>query len=191
MQKFKLISSDIVYENPRFKIRKDNLIWPDGSPGEFFLIEREPSVLIIAEQDGKLLIEEQYRYPIDSLTIEFPAGALNSGETPEEAARRELLEETGYAASELKSFGFMHTVGELKLYLFTARGLSRVTEPQLEASEIGLTSRWIPVAEFRKMIADRTITRSSTLAAWALYCAIPLLIQSSQIRNTEPAPSES
>ncbi len=167
----KVISSEIVYENPRFKIRKDSLLWPDGRRGDYYLVEGRPFCIIIAEENGQILIEEQYRYQTDSVRLEFPAGMIENNESPEEAASRELLEETGYTAVEITQIGSFDGYGRIKGHVLVVRGLVKHSEPKLDASEFGLTSRWIPIEEFRALLASGKITMYATLAAWALYSA--------------------
>ncbi len=169
MQKPKTLSSEIVYENPRFRIRKDSLLWPDGTPSEFYLTEHPPYVVLIAERDRELLVVEQYRYQTDSITIELPAGILNPAETPEEAARRELLEETGYAAKDVTHLASFHAFGRIRGHVLRACRLTRLQQPKLEASEFNLTSRWIKLDEWRELLANDRVTMYATLAAWALY----------------------
>ncbi len=171
VQKPQVISSEIVYENPRFKIRKDRLIWPDGTSGEFYLTEHPPYVMIIAEQDGKLLAIEQYRYQTDAVMTELPGGIIDANESAEDAAQRELLEETGYAASKITKLGVFNAYGRIRGNVCIAHGLVKRNEPKLAASEFGMTNLWIPVDEWRAMIAYGRITMYSTLAAWALYLA--------------------
>lgn len=169
IQKPRLISSEIAYENSRFRIRHDKLIWADGTPGDFYVSESTPSCLVVAEQDGRLLIVEQYRYQMDDVTLEFPAGHFDGSEKPEQAGARELLEETGYEAARIERLGWYQTIGRVKTYVLVAHDLIKKCEPKLDAGETGMTHRWIPVEEWRELVRKNSVVMYSTLAAWALY----------------------
>jgi ADP-ribose pyrophosphatase len=87
--------------------------------------------------DGRLVLERQYRYPVRQAMIEFPAGKLDAGESTQRCAQRELLEETGYTAREWARAGVMHPVISYStefIEIWFARGLA-AGERQLDAGE--------------------------------------------------------
>jgi len=84
----------------------------------FYRIESSDGVLILAlTNDGNIILVRQFRHAIQSATLEFPAGSIEGGETPEEAAARELLEETGYRAGSLRLLGS----GQIMMNRYSAR----------------------------------------------------------------------
>ena len=90
---------------------RDTVRLPDGREASREYVVHPGAVMIIAElPDGQLVLERQYRYPVKSVMIEFPAGKLDAGEASLDCARRELLEETGYSARQWARAGVLHPV---------------------------------------------------------------------------------
>jgi len=107
---------------------RDTVQNPDGSTGTREFVIHPGAVMIIPMLDnGRLVMERQYRYPVQQVMIEFPAGKLNQGEDHWECARRELREETGYEASQWAYAGVMHPVISYStefIEIWFAKGLS-------------------------------------------------------------------
>ena len=90
---------------------RDVVRLPDGREATREYVRHPGAVMIIAQlDDGRLVLERQYRYPVHSVMVEFPAGKLDAGEDPLACAKRELLEETGYTARRWARAGVMHPV---------------------------------------------------------------------------------
>lgn len=99
----KTISSEIKYEGPVFKVRQYKVETECGKTGIRDVIEHNGAVIILAlTDDGKLIMENQFRKPFESDILELPAGKIDPGEEPEAAALRELAEETGYRAGHIE-----------------------------------------------------------------------------------------
>lgn len=96
------IKSEIVYEGPIFKVRKHIVNSVAGESVRDVLEHSGGVVMIAVTDDGKILMEEQFRKPLDKVILELPAGKLEPGEEPEKAALRELAEETGYRAGTIE-----------------------------------------------------------------------------------------
>ena len=91
--------------------RRDTVRLPDGSQSTREYIIHSGAVMIVAQlDDGRLVLERQYRYPVQAVMIEFPAGKLDAGEASLVCAKRELLEETGYSARQWARAGLLHPV---------------------------------------------------------------------------------
>jgi len=90
---------------------RDTVRLPDGREATREYVRHPGAVVIIAQlDDGRVVLERQFRYPVQSVMIEFPAGKLDAGEDPLACAKRELLEETGYTARRWARAGVMHPV---------------------------------------------------------------------------------
>src|SRR3954447_25437003 len=99
-----------VYDNPWIAVREDRVVRPDGSPGIYGVVHfknRAIGVLPVDEQ-GRIWLVGQYRYPLGAYSWEIPEGGAPEGESPVEAARRELREETGLRATHLERLAISH-----------------------------------------------------------------------------------
>lgn len=118
--------------------RRDTVRLPDGSLGQREYVCHPGAVVVVAERDdGQLVVERQWRYPLDRAFIEFPAGKLEPGEDPMVCARRELMEETGYSAGLWAYAGPVHLAIAYStevIHLFFARDL-QAGERKLDAGE--------------------------------------------------------
>lgn len=105
----------------------------------YYVMHESDWVHVVAQDsDGKLIIVRQYRYAADTMCLELPGGVIDQGETWLEAARRELLEETGYTAAQWSHVGWTHANPARqtnKVHLFLAQQLMQAGAQQLEESE--------------------------------------------------------
>jgi ADP-ribose pyrophosphatase len=127
-KKPQVLSSQIVYEGKVFGIRRDEVIEPTGVRTTREMITHPGSVVVLPVlPDGRILLIQQYRYAARQFLWELVAGRIDPGETPRQAAERELLEETGYRSRSFKVFlEFFPTPGflEEKMFLLLAEGLT-------------------------------------------------------------------
>ena len=105
------VSSEIVYDGAMLHVRRDRVRLPDGEMASREYIVHPGAVLMVPVlPDGKLVVERQYRYPLDRVFIEFPAGKVDAGEDALATAKRELVEEAGYRAERWTRLGMIHPV---------------------------------------------------------------------------------
>ena len=160
------VSGDLVYDGALLKVRRDTVRLPDGSEGTREYIRHPGAVAIVALfEDGRVLLERQFRYPHRREFIEIPAGKLEPGEPPLDTAKRELVEETGYLGGEWIRLGVIHTAiayTDEAIELFLARKLSKV-ERRLDQGEF-LEVLTVPFDEALTMVREGRITDSKSVA---------------------------
>ena len=102
----KTLESALLYEGKILRLRRDRVLLPNGRETTREVVEHPGGVCILpVDQEGNVLFVRQYRYAYGTVLLELPAGKLEPGEDPYEAALRELEEETGYRTSGLTSLG--------------------------------------------------------------------------------------
>lgn len=122
------IDSEVTYEGSFLKVSRDHVTLPNGAVATREYIRHPGAVVILPIlDDGRVLLERQFRYPMGKVFIEFPAGKIDPGEEPLACAKRELQEETGYTATDWRFITTIHNAiaySDEHLDLFVARGLS-------------------------------------------------------------------
>jgi ADP-ribose pyrophosphatase len=175
-QKEQLLSSEIVFEGPLFRVLRDRLIEPGGQENARDIIRHNGSVVILAVDNTKnkrnpwIVVERQYRHAARQFLWELPAGKLDAGEDALAGAKRELQEETGYQAKKWKplveyypSPGFL---GE-SMKVFLAEGLVAGDAKPEDDEQIEI--RLVKLADVIKMIDKGAILDGKTLSSVLLY----------------------
>ena len=128
------ISSELVYQGKFLRVYSDQARLPDGSQGVREYVRHPGAVVIVPlTADGQLVFERQFRYPLDRVLIEFPAGKIDPGEDILTTGQRELLEETGYVAEDWRYLGVTHPCigySNERIEIFVARGLQQQSSGQ-------------------------------------------------------------
>jgi ADP-ribose pyrophosphatase len=176
VERAELLSSEVVYQGPLFRVLHDKLLEPGGKPSERDVIRHNGSVVILAIDSSKskknpwIVIERQYRHAANQYLWELPAGKLEPGEDALAGAKRELGEETGYAAKKWRplveyyaSPGFL---GE-SMKVFLAEGLVAGDAHPEDDEQIEL--RLVKLSEVLQMIEKGAIIDGKTLTGVLLY----------------------
>ncbi len=133
------LESTQLYRGRLLDVRLDRVRLPDGSEATREYVKHQGAAVVIPVLDnGALLFERQYRYPLRQVFYEFPAGKIDPGEEAFATAKRELLEETGYTAQTWRHLGVMHPcVGysDERIEIFLANGLQQQTAQRLDHGE--------------------------------------------------------
>lgn len=136
MKKPERIESRIVYHEPYHTIRLDRLKMKDHRIHDYYVIEHKDAVAVVPiTEDGDIILVEQYRHPIGCNVLDIPGGLIDIGESPSEAIKRELTEETGYRASEVEylcRFNPDPSISAQEIKLYQANGLVKVGKAQPE-----------------------------------------------------------
>ena len=159
------IDGEVAFDGHFLKVTRDRITLPDGAETHREFIRHPGAVVILPVfDDGSVLLERQFRYPLDQVFIEYPAGKIDPGEDPLECAKRELQEETGYTASEWCFVCTIHNAiaySDEHLDLYLARGLT-AGPAQLDAGEFLETFR-ASVPEMLELVRSGQVTDVKTV----------------------------
>lgn len=138
--KWKVLKSEYLFRRPWLTVRRDCVELPDGRQNpEFYVLEYPDWVNVIAiTEDGKFVMERQYRHGLGKTCFEIPAGVIEEGEDPLDAAKRELMEETGYGEGKWRKImtvsGNSSTTDNLS-HCYVAEGVRKISGQHLDSTE--------------------------------------------------------
>lgn len=173
IKKWNVKNSNTLCSNRVFALRKDSSISPTtGSEHDFFVIEAPDWINVVAiTEDNRVVLIEQYRHGSRDVTIEIPGGMIDPGEEPIQTAKRELLEETGYAGENWVQIGEVFpnpAIQNNKCFTFLATNCKKVSDTNFDSTEYIITSTR-PSIEMHKLVSEGKITHSLVVAAFYWY----------------------
>ncbi len=168
---FKREKMELAYKAHIFDVYNDYLTLPDGNKVVYDYIEHVPGACILpVDDDGNIMLVSQYRNAVDDLTLEVPAGCMNKSEAPEECAKRELEEETGYIADDIiyvmKTYLLISTSNEYT-YVYIGKNL-RPGKKNMDPEEF-INVKKFTLNEALDMIKNGKIIDSKTIIAIYAY----------------------
>lgn len=151
---WKIGNKEKLLDTPVFTVNQSLNQAPDGRSGKYICIDAPDWAAVIPVIDNDFLMVKQWRHAYQGLSLEFPGGVVDQGESPEEGARRELLEETGCQAGNLVHLGSFSPNPALfsnRFHVFLATDLKKVGEQKLDADEFLNCQRLSQKEVFEKM----------------------------------------
>lgn len=165
MPKFSIVSSQELLRARVFTVTREKAVEQGGITIEREIVHHTGSAIMLArDQQGRILLVRQFRLPAKRRLWELPAGRLDQGESPLRAAKRELIEETGYRARRwTRLAGFYASPGYTseRMTVFLAEGLT--TGPARPEADESIESRWFTAAEIERMIRRGKLEDAKTL----------------------------
>ena len=163
----KTIKSEPIYEGSIINVERMTVELPNQKIAYRDIVRNAgASAIIPITEDGYIILVEQFRKPVESISLEIPAGKLDHGEDPLECAIRELKEETGYVADHIKKILTLHPTpayADEVLHIYMATGLS-LGDACPDEDEF-ITTKKYKIGEIIKMIEDGTIKDSKTVSS--------------------------
>ncbi len=166
MSRWEKKKSRVVARSTFFTLTEDDVVLPDGTEKTYSMLELPDFAGVLPVVDEELVLVKNYRYPIDEKVIELPAGFIEEQETPEEAVKRELEEETGYVLDSCKRLCDYHPVASLNdqtAYLFIGEAKRGGQIDHDRGEDIEIIS--LPIEEVYDMLDNNEITHPHTTIA--------------------------
>ncbi|MFC1790621.1 NUDIX hydrolase [Patescibacteria group bacterium] len=171
---WKTLSSKIIFEHPFITLIEDEVLLPSGVKTTWLKFTERTgcsATIICQRKDGKILVQEEYIYPVNQKILQFPGGYIDPKEKPEIGAKEELKEETGFTVGKMKPLGkylFNDRRSKAMVHVFLATDLKKGVSKR-DSEEEDNKIFWFSVGEIDKLISKGKINQCNFLSCWALF----------------------
>lgn len=170
LKEWKHKSTVVKFKNPWWEYRLDECYIPNGREYEYHFVHTGGSAMILpVTDDGRIILVKQYRYLNRRVSIEFPAGGIKDGQNPDDIARKELIEETGFDG-ELEKIGCFNPYNGITdeiCHVYIARNLTKSDSEKKDEQEEFEYLHSFP-AEIDALISGNEIFDGMTMASWSI-----------------------
>jgi ADP-ribose pyrophosphatase len=175
IQPWSLLQSAVIFTCRIFTLKKDSYRSPrTGKVHDFFVLDSPDWVNVIpVTPENEVILVRQYRLGTNQFSLEIPGGMLDPGESPAEAATRELLEETGYAGDAPRQIGAVHpnpAINTNRCHTYLVRNAASRTQPRQDSTE-DIEVQKVPLAQIPDLIREGRITHALVVAAFYYFFA--------------------
>ncbi|MEJ8801578.1 NUDIX hydrolase [Pontibacter sp. H249] len=166
---WKVLKSELVFDDKWYKLRRDEVELPNGIVMDDYYVSVRPDVVLTfpVTESGEVIFVRQYKHAAAGIFLELPGGVIDAHENyPQEAAKRELLEETGYTSDDVELVAEVidnPTKDTNKIYFYLARNAYKVAEQDLDESE-SIEVLKVPIDEVESMVLSGKICVSGSVA---------------------------
>ena len=172
IQKWRKISSRHILDHPRMQLVEDEVELPSGKKIQYLRQEYSGrgGVIVICRKGDKILVQREYSYPVDEILWQFPGGKIEADETPEQAATRELAEESGIKAENAKCIGWFYPDNRrtnARLFVVKCDYVTDDEKARPDDTEF-IESEWIENGQISQMIRRGEVRNYAMLAAWGM-----------------------
>ncbi len=161
------LSSEPIFDGKIVRLRVDTVLLPNGEQSIREVVDHDNAVVIVpVDSDDNVLLIRQYRYPVEATLLEVPAGIIEESEDPNDAAQRELQEETGYASRNLRPLGgFWSSPGFCTEYMYAYLARDLVPSPLSPDDDEFIEVERQPISRIPQLIRVGEIQDAKTIAA--------------------------
>ncbi|NOQ68013.1 NUDIX domain-containing protein [Patescibacteria group bacterium] len=173
MKNWKTIRSKTAFKCKYMKIIEEDFMVPGGKKYKYYILKRNDYVIVLAKEKNYLYLIKQYRYTTKSKLLQVVAGAIEKGETPLQAAKKELKEEAGIKAKKFKKLGWFYAYygcSNQRAHIFLAEDLELGKQkPDELEKEGGIKVVKLKISEVKRMIKSGKINDVDTISAFGLF----------------------